>query len=119
MYGTFGVVGVAAIFLNRAFSFAPIRSRRDSLASPGTDYRMLSSEGQLEIRGLRNVGNSCFINAVLQSLASLPPFREYLEVGIELIRTVVEWGNTGGGSMNNDESRVMCRSAPLYDEYCW
>ncbi|CAM9768778.1 unnamed protein product [Laminaria digitata] len=80
VYGTFGVVGVAAIFLNRALSNAPIRRRRDSLASsPGADYRMLSSEGQLEIRGLRNVGNSCFINAVLQSLASLPPFREYLE----------------------------------------
>lgn len=87
MYGTFGVVGVAAIFLNRAFSNAPVRSRRNSLASPGADYRMLSSEGQLEIRGLRNVGNSCFINAVLQSLASLPPFREYLEVGVDVTRT--------------------------------
>lgn len=96
MYGTFGVVGVAAIFLNRAFASAPIRNRRDSLASsPGSDYRMLSSEGQLEIRGLRNVGNSCFINAVLQSLASLPPFREYLEVSIGITRPAVEL--RGGG----------------------
>lgn len=55
------------------------------------ECRMLRMEERLEIRGLRNVGNSCFINAVLQSLASLQSFRNYLEVRLLL----VAWCYTG------------------------
>lgn len=77
-----GAFGAAAAVLVRALRDAPTPgARRESVTvGRGGEYRLRGNEGQLEIRGLRNVGNSCFINAVLQSLASLPPFREYLEV---------------------------------------
>lgn len=77
-----GAFGAAAAVLVKALRDAPTPvARRDSITvGRGGEYRLRGTEGQLEIRGLRNVGNSCFINAVLQSLASLPPFREYLEV---------------------------------------
>lgn len=85
--GAFGV----ALFVKAAYRMGPTGTRRDLITSSG-EYRMLQSEGQLEIRGLRNVGNSCFINAVLQSLASLPPFREYLEVNVGITRAACGLG---------------------------
>jgi Ubiquitin carboxyl-terminal hydrolase len=30
-------------------------------------------------RGLRNIGNNCFLNSILQSLSSCPSFHQYLE----------------------------------------
>lgn len=38
----------------------------------------MDSEGLLG-RGLKNLGNSCFLNSVLQAISSCPPFIEYLD----------------------------------------
>lgn len=113
--GAFGV-GVAAILVKNVLPKDLTRTRRDSLAASGGEYRMLSSEVQLEIRGLQNVGNSCFINAVLQSLASLPPFREYLEVSFEGYRDGggVLRGGRGGTEVVVRSSRSLDASTKKY-----
>lgn len=70
------MVGAIAMFV-----WTNTRGGRKSITASEKQTRQQRSDVQqaLEISGLKNVGNSCFINAVLQSLASLPPFQEYLE----------------------------------------
>lgn len=45
-------------------------------ALPGADSSLLKGEV-----GLRNLGNTCYMNAVIQALAHVPPLREYFTSG--------------------------------------
>ncbi|CAN0371007.1 unnamed protein product, partial [Hapterophycus canaliculatus] len=62
-------------------SLPAARDRSSGGFPPGgpSGDRKERQQQQLAVRGIKNLGNTCFLNAVLQSLGSFPIFREYLE----------------------------------------
>lgn len=72
-------IAASVLALKDAKSSKPIRSRF-SLASLLPDYNQDNhSDKPIFVPGLRNLGNNCFLNVVLQALASCVCFQSFLD----------------------------------------
>ena len=56
-----------------------IRRKRDIVTSPTKEDTSSLSGRTRRVRGLKNAGQTCYVNSVIQALASLDPFCLYLE----------------------------------------
>lgn len=71
---------------------APARSESPTTPSPKV------SRSRTFVVGLKNLGNTCFMNSVIQALNSVPQFRDYFMEGL-LLRYMTDTGghtDTGG-----------------------
>jgi len=82
----FGNQQAKAEALARLYGQAPIPiALRKARSLSGIDS-LIPSNGPLDFAGLGNWDNSCYQNSVLQALASLPAFNEYIERSLESCR---------------------------------
>lgn len=65
------------VWSNRLFQFISVFQWSKSWLSRGM-LAMSTKKGGVPLRGIKNLGNTCYINAILQCLASIPAFMRYL-----------------------------------------
>jgi ubiquitin C-terminal hydrolase len=53
-----------------------------------TTQKPYSYEWRRKVHGIRNYGQTCFMNSVLQSLAASAPFEAYLERVVEMYKNI-------------------------------
>ncbi|PHU04765.1 Ubiquitin carboxyl-terminal hydrolase 27 [Capsicum chinense] len=73
-------------------------------------HKSSSSTNHLVIPGLQNLGNNCFLNVVLQALASCKSFSKFLEQAVE--------ENEGTSMEGSREFPVIAALASLVEELC-
>eukprot|EP00939_MAST-03C_sp_MAST-3C-sp1_P004727 g4727.t1 len=70
--------GGAAVYHRASMSSSSNEMRTEDTASIA-ELASSSLPTAVVVSGLPNLGNSCFVNALLQAVASIPTFREYLK----------------------------------------
>jgi hypothetical protein len=52
---------------------------RAIVGGSGMMMKLLDATTRVSVPGIQNLGNTCFFNAILQALASVSSFQEYLQ----------------------------------------
>jgi uncharacterized UBP type Zn finger protein len=64
--------------------------------------------------GLKNVGNTCYVNSLLQSYYALPPFRA--AVVTARLRDVTLEGGVAANDLQQRQNSLYCTCAPVHVE---